>query len=72
MNIIKEEDEEKETDINIIITGEEINDDGILTYEHFLNDELIEDFTELQGRVVFTELGSVQSLFYSETERKHT
>ena len=69
MNIIKEEDEEKETDINIIITGEEINDDGILTYEHFLNDELIEDFTELQGRVVFTELGSVQRLFYSEIEK---
>ena len=32
--------------------------------------ELIDGFTELQGkrRLVFTELGSVQRLFYSERE----
>ena len=71
MSITKEEEDE-EADIHLIITGNVINEDGIVTEEHFLNDELIEDFTELQGRVVFTELGSVQSLFYSETERKHT
>ena len=34
MNIIKEEDEEEETDINIITTDRDINDDGIVTYEH--------------------------------------
>ena len=36
---------------------------------YFLNNELINDFTQLQGRAVFTELGSVQRLFYSETEK---
>ena len=60
LNIIKEEDEEKETNIYIIITGKEINEDGVVTYEHFSNNELIDHFTQLQGRVVFTELGSVQ------------
>ena len=35
MNITKEEDEEIETDINIIITGKVVNKDGIVTYEHF-------------------------------------
>ena len=34
-----------------------------------LNDELINDVTHLQGRAVFTELGSVHSLFYSEIEK---
>ena len=73
MHIIKkeEEEEEEETDINIITTGKEINEDGIVTYEHFLNNEFIEDFKQLQGRrrLVFTELGSVQRLFYSEIEK---
>ena len=36
--------------MNIIITGEIINEDGIVTDEHFLDNELIDDFTELQGR----------------------
>ena len=40
-----------------------------MTYEHFLNNELINDFTQLQGRAVFTELGSVQRLIYSEIEK---
>ena len=40
-----------------------------MTYEHFLNNELANDFTQLQGRAVFTELGSVQRLFYSEIEK---
>ena len=40
-----------------------------MTYEHFLKNELISDFTELQGRVVFTELGSVHKLFYSEIRK---
>ena len=40
-----------------------------MTYEHLLNNELINDFTQLQGRAVFTELGSVQRLFYSEIEK---
>ena len=34
----------------------------------FLKNESINDFTHFQGRAVFTELGSVQRLFYSETE----
>ena len=68
MNIIKQEDEEEETDTHIIITSKEINEDGIVTYEHFLNHELADDFTQLQGRVAFTELGSVQRLFYSKIE----
>ena len=66
LNIIKEEEEEEEeTYISIIITGNVINEDDIVTYEHFLNNELIDDFTQLQGRrrVVFTELGSVQRFF---------
>ena len=69
LNITKEEDEdeEEETHLNIITTDRDINDDGIVTYEHLLNNELINDFTQLQGRAVFTELGSVQRLFYSET-----
>ena len=41
----------------------------VVTYEHFVNNELIDYFTELQGRVVFTELGSVHRLFYSEVEQ---
>ena len=40
-----------------------------MTYEHFLTNELINDFTHLQGRAAFTELGSVQRLFYSEIEK---
>ena len=77
MNILKNEEasaseaSQIETDINIIITGKVINEDSIVTYEHLLNDELIEDFTELQRRrrVVFTESGSVHRLFYSEIEK---
>ena len=69
MNIIKKEEEDEEADIHLIITGKVINEDGIVTEEHFLNDELIDDFTGLQGRVVFTELGSVHRLFYSEIEK---
>ena len=42
-----------------------------MTYEHFLNNELINVFTQLQGRAVFTELGSVQRLFYSEIQKIH-
>ena len=55
----------------MIITGKVINEDGIVTYEHFLDNELMGDFTELQGRrrVVFTELGSAHRLFYSEIEK---
>ena len=69
MNILKEEEEDdEETHLNIITTDRDIND-GIVTYEHFLNNELINDFTHLQGRAVFTELGSVQRLFYSEIEK---
>ena len=33
------------------------------------NNEFTNDFTHLQGRAVFTELGSVQRLFYSEIEK---
>ena len=69
MNIIEKEDEEEETDTHIIITSKEINEHGIVTYEHFLNNELIDGFAQLKGRVVFTELGSVQRLFYSEIEK---
>ena len=69
INITKEEDEEDETDVNIILTDRDINDDGIVTYENFLNNELINDFTHLQGRAVFTELGFVQRLFYSGIEK---
>ena len=39
---------------------------------HFLNNELVDGFIELQGGVVFTESGSVQRLFYSEIEKKET
>ena len=35
----------------------------------FFNNELTNDFTQLQQRVVLTELGSVQRLFYSEIEK---
>ena len=63
LNIIKKEEEYEnmKTDINIIITGKVINEDGIVTEEHISDNKLIDDFTELQGkrRVVFTELGSV-------------
>ena len=38
----------------------------------FLNNELINDFTQLQGRAAFTELSSVQLLFYSEIEKGNT
>ena len=71
LNITKEEDEDEEEDthLNIITTGRDINDDGIVTYESFLNNELTNDFTHLQGRAVFTELGSVQRCFYNETEK---
>ena len=69
LNITKEEDDEEETHLNIITTDRDINDDVIVTYENFLNNELINDFTHLQGRAVFTELGSVQRLFYSEIEK---
>ena len=33
--LVKKEDEEIKTDINIITTGKVINEDGIVTYEHF-------------------------------------
>ena len=74
MNIIKKEEEEYEnmnTDINIIITGKVINEDGIVTEEHFLDNVLIDELSEIQGRrrVVFTEPGSVHRLFYSEIEK---
>ena len=69
LNILEEEDEDEETHLNIITTDRDINDDGIVTCENFLNNELINDFTHLQGRAVFTELGSVQRLFYSEIEK---
>ena len=38
LNITKEEDEdeEEETHLNIITTDRNINDDGIVTYEHLL------------------------------------
>ena len=60
-----------ETEINITITGKVINEDGIVTDEHFLDNELIDVFTEIQGRrrVAFTELGSVHRLFHSEIEK---
>ena len=38
MNVIKE-GEEEETDINTITTDRGINDEGIVTYENFLNNE---------------------------------
>ena len=66
LNIIKKKRKRKrKKHINIIITGKVINEDGVVTSEHFLNNELIDGFTQLQGRmrVVFTELGSVQRLF---------
>ena len=72
MNVLKEEDGEEETHLNIITTDRDINDDGIVTYKmtlDLLNNELINDFTHLQGRAAFTELGSVQRLFYSEIEK---
>ena len=34
-NNIKKEEEEEETDINIILTGKEINGDGMVEFEHF-------------------------------------
>ena len=34
-----------------------------------LNNELFNDFTQLQGRAVFTALGSAQRLLYSEIEK---
>ena len=40
-----------------------------MTCGHLLNNELINGFTQLQGRAVFTELGSVQLSFYSEIEK---
>ena len=43
--MLKEEHEEEETHLNIITTDRDIDDDGIVTYEHFLNNELINDFT---------------------------
>ena len=45
LNIIKEEDEEEEKDINKIITDKEINEDGIVEHEYYLNNELTKDFT---------------------------
>ena len=69
MDIIKEEDEEEYADINIILTDKEINEDGIVEYEYYLNNELAKDFKQLQGRAVFTDAGSVQHLFYSEIEK---
>ena len=75
LNIIKKEEEYEnmKTDINIIITGKVINGDGIVTEEHFLDNKLIDDLreTEVEGRrrLVFTELGSVHRLFYSEIEK---
>ena len=73
MNIIKKEEEEINTDVNIIITGKVINKDGIVTEEHFLNDVLIDNLREIEvegtRRLVFTESGSVHRLFYSEIEK---
>ena len=73
MNAIKKEEEEINTDVNIIITGKVINKDGIVTEEHFLNDELIDNLREIEvegtRRLVFTEPGSVHRLFYSEIEK---
>ena len=69
LNITKEEDDEEETHLNIITTDRDINDDVIVTYENFLNNELINDFTHLQGRAVFADAGSAQHLFYSEIEK---
>ena len=40
-----------------------------MTYGRLLKNGLINDFTHYQGRAVFTELGSVQRLFYSEIEK---
>ena len=67
--IILKEGEEEETHLNIVTTGRDINGDGIVKYEQFLNNELISDFTHLQGRAVFTELGSVRCLSFSEIEQ---
>ena len=35
LNLIKEEDEEEETNINITLTGKEINEDGKVEYGYF-------------------------------------
>ena len=66
-------DEEIKTYKIIITTGKVINSDGIVTYEHFLDNKLIDDLGEIEvegtRRLVFTEKGSVHRLFYSETEK---
>ena len=47
LNIIKEVDEEEETyHLNIVTTDRDINDDGIVEYEYFLDNELINDFIQ--------------------------
>ena len=69
LNIIKEEDEEEETDINIALTDKESNEDSVVEFEYYLNNELSKDFAQLQGRAVFTDAGSVQHLFHSEIEK---
>ena len=73
MNAIKKEVEEINTDVNIIITGKVINEDGTVTDEHFLDNELIDNLREIEvegtRRLVFTEPGSVHRLFYSEIEK---
>ena len=49
------------------------DEDGIITEEHFLDNKLIDDLREIEvegiRRLVFTELGSVHRLFYSEIEK---
>ena len=72
MDTLKEEDDEAETHLNIITTDRDINDDGIVTYENFLNNELTNVFTHLQGRAVFTELGSVQHFCDIKINRPRT
>ena len=65
----KKEDEEEQTNINIILTDKEINEDGVVEYEYYLDNEVTKDFTQLQGRAVFIDAGSVQNVFYSEIEQ---
>ena len=41
----------------------------MVEYEYYLNNESIKYATQLQGRAVFADAGSVQHLFYSEIEK---
>ena len=69
----KKKDEEIKTDINMITAGKVINEDGTVTEEHFSDNKLIDDLREIEvggiRRLVFTELGSIHRLFYSEIEK---